>query len=46
MLCLDFWIVRVRYNADFVKSRFCSVHFIVILAELKKAVRYTENLAI
>ena len=33
----------VRYNEDFVKSRFCSIHFTVILAGLKKIVRYTEN---
>ena len=33
----------VRYNEDFVKSRFCSIHFTVILAELKKIVPYTEN---
>ena len=32
-----------RYNEDFVKSRFCSIHFTVILAELKKIVPYTEN---
>ena len=36
----------VRYNEDFVKSRFCSIHFTVILAGLKKIVRYTENLVI
>ena len=41
----------VRYNADFVKSRFvksrlCSIHFTVILAGLKKIVRYTENVVI
>ena len=30
----------VRYNEDFVKSRFYSVHFTVILAGLKKIVRY------
>ena len=28
----------VRYNEDFVKSRFCSIRFIVILAGLKKIV--------
>ena len=34
----------VRYNEDFVKSRFCSIHFTVILAGLKKlVVRYTED---
>ena len=26
----------VRYNEDFVKSRFCSIHFAIILAGLKK----------
>ena len=39
----------VRYYEDFVKSRFvlsrfCSIHFIVILGGLKKIVRYTEDL--
>ena len=29
----------VHYNEDFVKSRFCSIHFTVILAGLKKIVR-------
>ena len=33
----------VRYNEDFVKSKFCSIHFSVILAGLKKIVRYTED---
>ena len=33
----------VRYNEDFVKSRFCSIHFIVILAGLKKIVPYSED---
>ena len=38
----------VRYNVDFVKSRFVisrfySIHFTVILAGLKKLVRYTED---
>ena len=33
----------VRYNEDFVKSRFCSIHiFGVILAGLKEIVRYTK----
>ena len=32
----------VRYNEDFVKSRFCSIHFTVIL----KIFRYTEDLVI
>ena len=41
----------VRYSEDFeksklVKSRFCSIHFIVILAGLKKIVRYTEDFVI
>ena len=36
----------VRYNEDFVKSRLCSIHFTVILAVLKKIVRYTENFVI
>ncbi len=41
----------VRYNEDFVKSRFviskfCSIHFTVILAGLKKIVRYTEDFVI
>ena len=35
-----------RYNEDFVKSRFCFIHFIVILARLKKIVRYTEDFVI
>ena len=33
----------VRYNDDFVKSSFCSIHFTVILAGLKKIVLYTEE---
>ena len=33
----------VRYNEDFVKSRFCSIHiFSVILTGLKEIVCYTE----
>ena len=32
----------VRYNEDFVKSRFCSIHFTVISA-VKKILHYTEN---
>ena len=36
----------VRYNEDSVKSRFCSIHFIVPLARLKKIVRYTEDFVI
>ena len=40
-----------RYNEDFVKSRFvksrfCSIHFIVILPGLKKIVRYNEDFLI
>ena len=35
-----------RYNENFVKSRFCSIHFIVSLTELKKIVRYTEDFVI
>ena len=42
---------RVRRNEDFVKSRFinfrfCSIHFTVILAGLKKIVCYTEDFVI
>ena len=38
----------VCYNEDFVKSkfvisRFCPIHFTVILAGLKKIIRYTED---
>ena len=38
----------IRYNEDFVKSRFlkfrfCSIHFTVILAGLKKIVCYPED---
>ena len=36
----------VRYNEDFVKSRFCSIHFTVILAGLKKIVCYFEDFII
>ena len=36
----------VRYNVDFVKSRLSSIHFTVILAGLKKIVRYTENFVV
>ena len=36
----------VRYNEDFVKSRFCSIHFIVTLAGLKKIVCCTEDFVI
>ena len=28
---------------DFVKSTFCSIRFIVVLAWLKKVIRYTED---
>ena len=34
--------VFVRYNEDFVIWRFCFIHFIEILAGLKKIVCYTE----
>ena len=33
-------------NEDFVKSRFCSIHFSIILAGLMKIVRYTEDFGI
>ena len=33
----------IRYNEDFVKSRFCSLRFTVILAGLKKIVPYTDD---
>ena len=33
----------VHCNEDFVKLRFCSIHFTVILVGLKKMVRYTED---
>ena len=36
----------VRYNEDFVKSRFCSIHFIAPSAGLKKIVRHTEDVVI
>ena len=36
----------VRFNEDFVISRFCSIHFIVTLAGLKNIVRYTEDFVI
>ena len=36
----------VRYNEDFVKSRFCSIHFTVILAGMKKIVCYIEDFII
>ena len=39
---LDF----VGYNDDFVKSRFCSIHFTVILERLKKIVRGTQDFVI
>ena len=34
----------VRYNDDFVKSSFCSIHFTVILAGLMEIVLYTGAL--
>ena len=36
----------VRYNEEFVISRFCSIHFTVTLAGLKNIVRYTEDFVI
>ena len=36
----------VRYNEDFVKWRLSSIHFTVILAGVKKMVRYTENFVV
>ena len=36
----------VRYNEDFVKWRLSSIHFNIILAGLKKIVRYTENFVV
>ena len=36
----------VHYNEDFVKSRFYSIHFTVILAGLKKIVCYIEDFII
>ena len=37
----------VRYNEDFIKLRFCSICFtVIILARLKKIVRYTEDFVI
>ena len=36
----------VRYNKDFIKSRFCSIHVIVILARLKKIFLYTKDFVI
>ena len=34
------------YKEDFFKSRFCSIHFTVISAGLKKIVHYTEDYVI
>ena len=36
----------VRYNGDFVKLGFFSIHSPVILARQKKIVRYTEDFVI
>ena len=36
----------VRYNENFVISRFCSIHFTVTLSGLKNIVRYIQDLAI
>ena len=33
----------VRYNMDIFKSRYCFIHFTVILAGPKKIVRYTDD---
>ena len=39
-----FVITRISFvKSKFVISRFCSIHFIVILAGLKKIVRYAED---
>ena len=36
----------VRYNKDFVISRYSSIHFTVTFAGLKNIVRYTEDFVI
>ena len=36
----------VRYNEDFVVSRFCSIQFTVTLAGMKNIVRYTKDFVI
>ena len=36
----------VRYNEDFVISRFCSIYLTVTLAGLKNIVRYIEDFVI
>ena len=36
----------VCYNKEFIKLRFCSIRFTVILAGLKKIVRYTKDFVI
>ena len=37
----------VHYNEDFIKLRFCSICFtVIILARLKKIVCYTEDFVI
>ena len=36
----------VRYNRDFVKLGFCSIHSPIILARQKKIVRYIEDFVI
>ena len=36
----------VRYNEDFVISRFCSIQFTATLAGLKNIVRYNKNFVI
>ena len=40
---MRFCIGFVITTEDFVKSRVCSIQFTVILAALKKIVRYTED---
>ena len=38
------WLLDcVHYNEDFIKSRFCSIHFTIILARLKGTVRHTKD---
>ena len=36
----------VFYNEEYVKSRFYSIRFIIVLAGLKKIARYTEDFVI
>ena len=46
--CVRYIITRISLNrGSLIKSRFCSIHFTVILAGLKKIVRlYTEDFVI